>query len=119
MFHWAVPWTVDEVIDTVILTVTVAIVAAVPLVYAFKANLRDPLARAVLAGTSATALAFIVTLLFTMIYHYSGWVPPGGAGHWIARGIYITVGLGKLLLLTALVSVLRHDTYHNHSLTKD
>lgn len=104
---WAVPWTVDETIDVVFLATACIIVTAVPMFYVFKANLHDPLARAILAGTGVTALAFNVALGFSLAAHM-GYVLPVEAGHWLARAVYAAVATGKFLLLLALISVLRN-----------
>lgn len=106
MIDWAVPWTNDDTIDFIFLAVTTLIVVAVPLVYGSRANLRDPLARAVVAGTGATAVVFGVTVAFTLALHV-GWSPDPSLQHWIARAIYSTVGFGKLVLLIALVRAIR------------
>jgi hypothetical protein len=106
MLDWAVPWTTAEIIDAIFLVTATAIISAVPLVYAFRANLRDPLALAILAGTGATALVFAVSLTATVAFH-AGWDPSESTTHWLARGLYTTVALGKLMLLLALIHVLR------------
>lgn len=102
---WAIPWSTPEVIDFIFLVVSTAIVTSVPVIYGVRANFHDPLARAVVAGTGATALAFLISLIFTVALH-AGWQPSASTGHWIARGIYSAVALGKLLLLVALLRVL-------------
>lgn len=109
MFDWAIPWTPDDVIDFIFLAAATIIVIAVPLVYGARANLRDPLARAVLIGTGATGVAFLAAVIFTVATH-AGWTPPAQVQHWIARGLYFTVGFGKLILLMALISALREGS---------
>lgn len=104
--HWAVPWTVDEAVDFIFLAVSTLIVVAVPAVYGARANLRDPLARAVLAGTGATAVAFLISTIFTVAIH-AGWHPPDSTVHWLARGLYLTVALGKAILLIAFLRLLK------------
>lgn len=106
MIDWAVPWPMAEIIDTIFLIVATIIVTAVPTVYGIRANLHDPLARAVIYGTGATAVAFIISLVFTFAIH-AGWQPSELVGHWIARGIYASIALGKLMLLLALLRVLK------------
>lgn len=98
--------TVSEVINFVALVVAVVVTAAVPLLYSFRANLRDPLARAVLAGTGATALTFTVVLILTVGFHL-GWSPDTNSWHWISGVTYLSVALGKGCLLVALLRVLR------------
>lgn len=104
--HWAVPWTTDEAIDFIFLLVSTAVVVAVPLVYGARANKRDPLARAVLAGTGATGVAFIATVLFTVALHTGG-VRSEVTMHWIVRFLYVTVAIGKGILLLAFLRLLR------------
>lgn len=106
MIHWAVPWGYDDAIDFVFLLIATIIVTAVPVVYGSKANLRDPLARAVLSGTGATALAFIVSTVFTVALH-AGWTPSALTTHWIARLLYIAVAFGKATLLVAILRLIR------------
>lgn len=110
--HWDIPWTTDEVINFAFLAVSCVIVTAVPLIYGFKANFRDELARAVIAGTGATAIAFDVSLAVTVAYH-AGWNPEPAVWNWIARFLYTAVSLGKLLLLVALLRVLRGEPKHS------
>lgn len=104
--RWTIPWAPHEIVNFFFLLVATTIVTAVPVVYAVRANLRDPLARAVLAGTGATAVAFIATTLSLIGYH-AGWNPPPAVWDWITRITYLTVALGKLLLLLALLRVQR------------
>lgn len=106
MFHWVVPWTLDDSIDFLFLALATVVVTAVPMVYGARANLRDPLARAVLAGTSATALAFIATAGFTMAFH-AGWNPDDMTEHWVARLLYLAVAFGKATLLIGILRVLK------------
>jgi len=103
---WAVPWSFDQQIDFAFLVAATIVVAAVPIVYGVKANFRDPLARAVLSGTGATALAFIITMIYTISIH-AGWQPAEQTPHWVARGLYFTVALGKAVLLVALLRLVR------------
>lgn len=107
---WVVPWGTDQAIDFFCLLVAAVVVTAVPVFYGMRANLRDPLARAVLLGTGATATAFIVATLALIAFH-AGWTPNGSLWHWITRFTYLTVAFGKLMLLLALMSVLRS---HKH-----
>lgn len=116
--HWTVPWAPGEVVNTCFLAVATLVVVAVPIVYGMKANLRDPLARAVLAGTSATGLAFGITLWATLAYH-GGWNPSVTTLNWITRGTYAAVALGKATLLFAFLRVLgvsrnRRDSDDRH-----
>lgn len=104
--NWAVPWSTAETVDFIFLVVATIIIAAIPIIYGFRANLHDPLARGVLAGTGATATAFTISVIFTVAIH-AGWSPPDKTVHWIARGLYTTVALGKAVLLLALLRVLR------------
>lgn len=106
MIHWAVPWGYNEVIDFVFLLIATTIVTAVPVVYGLNAKWRDPLARAVLSGTGATALAFVVSAAFTVALH-AGWTPSALAQHWIARLLYIAVAFGKFTLLVAILRLIR------------
>lgn len=108
--NWAVPWTTSQVINFLFLLVATSVVTAVPVAYAVRANLRDPLARAVLAGTGATAIAFIATTLSLLGYH-AGWNPPESVWDWITRITYLTVAFGKLLLLMALLKVQRERRF--------
>jgi len=101
--HWVVPWTLDEVIDFVFLVVSTIIVTAVPMVYGSRANLRDPMARALLAATGVTAAAFIITVVFTVAVH-GGWSPPDQTVHWLARAIYLTVAVGKFTFLLMILA---------------
>lgn len=110
MLDWAVPWTTDQIIDTAFLVVCCVVVTSVPLIYLRRANLRDPFARAILAGTGVTALAFNISLVFTVAIH-AGWHPTEDTGHWIARGLYTAVAIGKGLFLLALIKVLRSDAH--------
>lgn len=103
---WAVPWTPDQAIDFAFLLVSTVAVAGVPLLYGMKANLRDPLARSVLAGTGATAVVFVASTIFTLALH-TGWHPPDSAVHWIARGLYLTVAAGKAILLFSILRLIR------------
>lgn len=109
--NWAVPWAHAEVVNTIFLAVAAIIMALVPIIYAFRANLRDPLARAVLAGTGGASLAFVLTLAALIAYH-SGWNPSLSVWSWLTRGTYLLVALGELLFLLALLRVLRE---HKHS----
>lgn len=106
MIDWAVPWTADAVITALYLAVATTVVVSVPLVYALNADLRDSLARAILAGTGATALAFLTMLTVTIGYH-AGLDLPDHTWHWMQRFIYASVALGKMTLLLALIRVLR------------
>lgn len=103
---WAVPWTKAEAIDTVFLVVTCLVVTSVPLVYLFRANLRDPFARAILAGTGVTAAAFNTSLVVTLAIHM-GWQPTQGFMHGLVRAIYVAVAVGKGLFLVALIGAVR------------
>ena len=103
--HWAVPWASGEVWNTVFLAAATLVVVAVPVVYGMKANLRDPLARALLAGTSVTGLAFLITLVATIAFHY-GWKPDDSTFNWITRVTYAAVAIGKATLLIALLRVI-------------
>ena len=98
MSLWAVPWADGEVVNTLFLFVATVVVVAVPVVYGSHAKLRDPLARAVLYGTSATGAAFLLTLVATIAYHV-GWNPDPHVWNWIARSTYTAVALGKATLL--------------------
>src|ERR1700751_5286496 len=104
---WAVPWQDGEAVNTCFLFVATMIVVAVPIVYGIRANLRDSLARAVLAGTGATAIAFSATLIFTLAYH-AGWSPGMWVWNWLTPAVYVAVALGKLSLLISLLRVLRN-----------
>jgi hypothetical protein len=108
MIDWAVPWSTNEVINVLLLFVTTAIVTAVPVVYGRRANLRDPLAKALIYGTGATALAFFASLVSQIAYHF-GWSPSLSVWYWITRMIYLTVAFGKLLLLLALLKAIREQ----------
>lgn len=105
--HWTVPWGPGEAVNTVFLAVATLVVIAVPIVYGARANLRDPLARALLAGTSVTGLAFAITLWATLAYH-RGWNPSTETLDWITRGTYAAVALGKATLLIAVLRLQRH-----------
>lgn len=105
---WKVPWTTGDAIDAVFLGVCCAVVTAVPLVYFLRANLRDPFARAILAGTGVTAFVFDLTLVATVAFHL-GWDPDTTTLHWLSRGTYTAVAFGKGLFLIALLGVLRRD----------
>lgn len=94
----AVPWTTAEVIDFACLVAATLMVVAFPVIYGSRANLRDPLARVMILATSATALAFLLSVFFTLYFH-TGQTIDEAWSHWIARGIYLTIGAGKLLLL--------------------
>lgn len=100
-----VPWTLAEVIDFACLVAATLMIVAFPVLYGFRANLRDPLARALILATSATALAFLLSVFFTLYFH-TGQTIDEAWGHWIARGIYLTIGAGKLLLLVQLLQTL-------------
>lgn len=106
MLHWANPWTINDVVNVVFLILATALLVAVPLFYIWRANLRDPLARAVLAGTSVTGLAFIARLIATFGHHF-GWNVEPVVSNWITRVIYVSVALGELTFLLALLGVLR------------
>ena len=108
MFHWAVPWATDDIIDFAFLSLACVIVVAVPLVYGLRANLRDPLARAVVIGTGATAFAFMVSFFFTIALH-AGWNPPPTTVHWMERAVYLAIAFGKFVLLLALLSAIRAE----------
>lgn len=99
---WAVPWTTDAIINTVFLALATLVVAAVPVVYATFANLRDPLARALFAGTGATALVFTVSLIVTFAFHM-GWNPNAHLLNWLTRLTYVAVASGKATLLVSLL----------------
>lgn len=103
---WAVSWSAPEIINTMFLVVATLMVGSVPIVYFIKANLRDPFARAVLAGTGATAFAFTATLVALIAYH-AGFNPPGPIWNWIARLTYAAVAFGEFMLLLGLLRVLR------------
>lgn len=103
---WSIPWTFNEVIDFIFLVVSTGIVAAIPVVYGWRANLRDPLARAVVTGTGSTALVFVASVAFTVAMH-AGWNPPEQVLHWIIRCLYLTVAVGKSVLLIAILRALR------------
>jgi hypothetical protein len=94
------------VVNTIFLAVATLIVLAVPVVYALYANWRDPLARAVLAGTSVTGIAFLVTLAATLAFHM-GWEPSADELNWLARGLYAAVAVGKATFLFAVIRVIR------------
>jgi hypothetical protein len=106
VIDWAVPWTSDQVIDLIFLGITCFIVSSVPLVYGLRANWRDPLARAVVIGTGGTALALCATFALTVALH-AGWNPPEVTIHWVARGLYFAISIGKLTLLLALLRAMR------------
>jgi len=101
-----IPWTTDELIDFACLVAGTIMVCAFPVVYAFRARLRDRLALVMLFATGATAVAFVLTVFFTLYFH-AGHTVDEEFGHWIARGLYLTVGAGKLLLLWTLLQALR------------
>lgn len=100
------PWEPGSFVTFVVLCASTLIVLAVPLVYGLRANLRDPLARAVLVGTGAPALALALTVLATLAFH-AGWEPTPLAVHWMRRLTYGGVAVGELVLLVALIKVLR------------
>jgi hypothetical protein len=106
VIDWAIPWSTDEVIDFIFLVVSALVIIAVPVLYGAKANLRDPLARAVVAGTGSTGIAFAAAIILTVALH-TGWTPPEQIAHWITRALYVTVALGKMTLLVAIVRVIR------------
>jgi hypothetical protein len=81
---------------------------AVPVVYGCRANFRDPLARALFAGTGATGLAFAITLAAIVGYH-AGLNVNLDMWNWIARGTYLAVALGKATLLVALLRAQREQ----------
>lgn len=103
---WAVSWYPGEAVTTVFLLVATVVVVSVPVAYLLYANLRDPLARAVLAGTSVTGLAFVATLITTVAFHM-GWDPSRDELNWIARGLYSAVAVGKAAFLLGLLRVVR------------
>lgn len=105
-WDWAIPWTRAMIINAVFLGVANLIVGAIPIVYLFKANLRDPLARAVLAGTGATAFVFTVSLVALVAFH-AGLILPGLVWDWITRITYLVVALGESIFLFALLRVIR------------
>jgi ABC-type uncharacterized transport system YnjBCD permease subunit len=113
MLHWAVSWTTDEIIDFVFLLTATVVVVAVPVVYGAYANLRDPLARAMLAGTASTGFAFAAAVVVQIAVH-AGWSPDPSVFHWVARLLYITVAIGKAALLLALLKVLREMGFRKH-----
>lgn len=104
----SVPWSHAEMVDTAVLCAAVLVLAAIPTIYSIRANLRDPLARAVLAGSSATAVVFMATLGFLVATH-AGWTPSEGLSHWIVRVTYAAVAVGNAALLYALLRVLRDE----------
>lgn len=101
-----VPWTRGEVIDALFLLVCCVITGAAPLYYVAKANLRDPLARAVLMGMGATTVVFQVSLAATIAFH-AGWQPTVPLLHWLTRITYSAVAFGELIFLFALVVTIR------------
>lgn len=102
-----IPWAPGEVADYASLVVSTLMVAAFPVAYGLLANLRDRLALVVFLATSATALAFSLTAILWPLSHY-GVELPVEVGHWLARTVYLTVGLGKLLLLLTFLRERRH-----------
>lgn len=97
----AVPWTTDELITFGCLVVSTVMVTTFPVVYGIRAELRDQLARIVVLATSATSLAFITAVVFVLMHHAAVEVNDVWR-HWIARLIYLTVGVGKLAMLWAV-----------------
>lgn len=109
------PWMPGGVLNFVFLLVATSVTLAVPVVYALHINLRDPLARAVLAGTSATGFVFLATVTFTVAYHL-GWNPSPTEENWVTRLLYSLVIVGKATFLWALmqsVSVIRKERQSN------
>lgn len=98
----AQPWSTAEVFDYLALVIAALMVTSFPVVYGFTADLRDRLAKAILFATSATAAAFVVTAILWPLAK-AGWTPPAPYLHWITRTLYLGVGLGKVLLLAALL----------------
>jgi hypothetical protein len=94
------------VVNTIFLVLATLLVGAVPIVYVFRANLRDPLARAILASTGATAFAFTATCASVVVYH-AGFDPPVWVWNWIARLTYAAVASGEFLFLIALLRIIR------------
>ena len=105
-WDWAIPWTYASVVNAIFLLVATLIVGFIPIYYLFKANLRDPLARAVLAGTSATAFIFTVSFVILVLFH-AGVAVPGPLLDWLTRLTYLIVALGETAFLFALVRVIR------------
>lgn len=107
-FFGVVPWYPGEFWNFLTLILATVVVAAVPVVYATQINLRDPLARAILAGTSVTGVAFLVTVVGTLAYH-AGWNPDIAVWNWVSRALYISVAMGKAAFLWALLTVVREN----------
>jgi hypothetical protein len=116
--NWDVPWYPGEVVNTIFLAAATLVVLAVPAVYATYANLRDPLARAVLAGTSVTGVAFVVTLIATLAFHW-GWEPSVDELNWLARGLYAAVAIGKATFLFAVIRVIREGRRERRAALRD
>lgn len=101
-----VPWTQGEIIDTAFLVACCTVTGLVPLIYVAQANLRDPLARAVLAGMCATTVVFQVTLVAILAFH-AGWTPSVVVLHWLTRAVYLTVSVGEFTFLLGLLGAIR------------
>lgn len=106
LLDWAVPWSPDELVNLVFLSIACALACAVPVVYAVYANLRDPLARAVLYGSGSAALALLTLVLANLAWH-AGFAPDPSVWHWLIRLSALMVSTGVLLFLIALARVLK------------
>jgi hypothetical protein len=103
---WSIPWSHAEVVNTIFLALATLVVGSVPVLYIVKANFRDPLARAILAGTGGTAFAFTATFVLLIAYHL-GFNPDEWVWDWIARLTYTAVAFGQGLFLVALLQIVR------------
>lgn len=101
-------WSPNQIITFITLMFPLVSSALIPLVYAPRANLRDPLARALLAVTAVVALSFVVRAAVSAAA-YSGVDLDIGIWHWSSRVVYISVGVAHLMFLYAMVQVLRRD----------
>ena len=101
------PWSPYDVALYVCLVLATVMTASFPLAYAFVADLRDRLARAIIFATAGTAAAFLLSALLYPILK-AGYHPPELALVALSCVLYLLVGVGKLLLLWQLLR--RADT---------
>ena len=107
-------WTPDQTVTFVSLLFPTVVSVVIPAVYAPKANLLDPLARALLAMTTVIAATFVARTVAMALY-YNGMILDSEILHWASRVNFAVIGAAEMMFLFALLRVLSKSAKRGES----
>ena len=99
-------WTTDQTWTFIVLLFPTITSVLIPVMYLPRANLRDPLARAMAAVSVVVALTFLLRCSISVMT-YSGVSPGLDSWHWSSRMVYFAVGVAQTLFFIAMLPILR------------